>query len=253
MKAVEDYSQETVDRLCMALGWAIANEKTFTRLGQMGVDESGLGDRAGRPGKRFKIMGILRDTLRQKSVGIIEEIPEKGLVKYAKPAGVIAALVPTTNPALTPPGVGIYALKCKDAVISSPHPRSRNTTLETVKIMRAALRRQAVPEDLFQCVEKPSIPMAQELMSICDLTIATGGTAMAAIRLLERAGAEVIACSFVVDLPDLGGRAKLEGLGKGLAEDYEACLGACAGVVFLCVVLEADGRQRLFPVAGRTL
>ena len=178
MKAVEDYSQETVDRLCMALGWAIANEKTFTRLGQMGVDESGLGDRAGRPGKRFKIMGILRDTLRQKSVGIIEEIPEKGLVKYAKPAGVIAALVPTTHPALTPPGVGIYALKCKDAVIFSPHPRSRNTTLETVKIMRAALRRQAVPEDLFQCVEKPSIPLAQELMSICDLTIATGGTAM---------------------------------------------------------------------------
>ena len=68
---------------------------------------------------------MLRDALRQKSMGIIEEIPEKGIVKYAKPAGVIASLVPTTNPELTPPVTGIYALKCKDAVIFSPHPRGQ--------------------------------------------------------------------------------------------------------------------------------
>ncbi len=178
MKAIEDYDQNTVDRLCQAVGWATANEKTFTRIAQMGVDESGIGDRAGRAAKRFKIMGILRDTLRQKSVGIIEEDLEKGLVKYAKPAGVIAALVPTTNPELTPPGVGIYALKCKDAVIFSPHPRSKKTTFEMVKIMREALRKLGAPEDIFQCTERPSIPLAQELMSICDLTLATGGMAM---------------------------------------------------------------------------
>ncbi len=178
MKAVEDYDQDTVDRLCQALGWATANENTFTRVAQMGVDESGIGDRDGRVAKRFKIMGILRDALRQKSVGVIEEDPEKGLVKYAKPAGVIAALVPTTNPELTPPGVGIYALKCKDAVIFSPHPRSKNTTSEMVRVMRQTLRKHGAPEDLFQCAEKPSIPLAQELMSICDLTIATGGMAM---------------------------------------------------------------------------
>ena len=75
MKAIEDYDQATVDRLCQAVGWATANEKTFTRLAQMGVDESGLGDREGRPAKRFKIIGILRDALRQKSMGVIEEIP----------------------------------------------------------------------------------------------------------------------------------------------------------------------------------
>ncbi len=178
MKAVEDYDQDTVDRLCQALGWATANENTFTRVAQMGVDESGIGDRDGRVAKRFKIMGILRDALRQKSVGVIEEDPEKGLVKYAKPAGVIAALVPTTNPELTPPGVGIYALKCKDAVIFSPHPRSKKTTSEMVRVMRQTLRKHGAPEDLFQCAEKPSIPLAQELMSICDLTIATGGMAM---------------------------------------------------------------------------
>jgi sulfoacetaldehyde dehydrogenase len=178
MKAVEDYDQESVDRLCQAVGWATANEKTFTRVAQMGVDESGIGDRVGRVAKRFKILGILRDTLRQKSMGIIEENPEKGLVKYAKPAGVIVALVPTTNPELTPPGVGIYALKCKDAVIFSPHPRSKNTTMEMVRVMRETLRKQGAPVDLYQCVEKPSIPLSQELMSICDLTIATGGMAM---------------------------------------------------------------------------
>ncbi len=113
--------------------------------------------------------------LRQKSMGIIEEIPEKGIVKYAKPAGVIASLVPVTNAALTEAGNGIFALKCKDAIIFSPHPASKKTTNETVRIMRAALKKQGAPEDIFQCIEKPSIPLAQELMSICDLTIATGG------------------------------------------------------------------------------
>jgi sulfoacetaldehyde dehydrogenase len=178
MCLIEGYDQAKVDRLCKAVAWAVANEETFTRLSHMSVDESGLGDREGRPNKRFKIMGILRDALRQKSMGIIEEIPEKGIVKYAKPAGVVASLVPVTNASLTEAGNGIYALKCKDAIIFSPHPASQKTTNETVRIMRAALKNQGAPEDIFQCIEKPSIPLAQELMSICDLTIATGGPAM---------------------------------------------------------------------------
>src|SRR6185437_9113453 len=80
MRAIEHYDQATVDRLCQAIGWATANEKTFTRLAHQGVDESGLGDRDGRVSKRFKIMGILRDALRQKSMGVIEEISAKGIV-----------------------------------------------------------------------------------------------------------------------------------------------------------------------------
>ena len=178
MKAIEDYDQARIDRLCQAVGWATANATTFTRLANMSVDESGLGDRAGRPNKRFKIMGILRDALRQKSMGVIEEIPEKGIVKYAKPVGVIASLVPVTNAALTESGNGIYSLKCKNAIIFSPHPASKKTTFETVRIMRTTLKEQGAPEDLFLCIEKPSIPMAEYLMSICDLTIATGGPAM---------------------------------------------------------------------------
>lgn len=178
MDAIADYDQAQVDQLCQALGWATANEKTFKRLADMSIDESGLGDRETRYNKRFKIYGILRDVLRQKSMGIIEEVPEKGLVKYAKPVGVIASLVPVTNAALTEAGNGIFAIKCKNAMIFSPHPASKNTTIETVRIMRDVLRKNGAPEDLFICIEKPSIPLANELMAACDLTIATGGPAM---------------------------------------------------------------------------
>jgi sulfoacetaldehyde dehydrogenase len=178
MEAIKDYDQATVDRLCQAIAWAAANEKTFTRLAQMGVEESDLGDPQGRVSKRFKIMGILRDALRQKSMGIVEEDPEKSLVKYAKPAGVIASLIPTTNPGLTSPGTAIYALKAKDAVIFSPHPRSKGTTFEAVRIMRETLKKQGATGDLFQCIKNPSIPVTQELMTVCDLTMATGGKPM---------------------------------------------------------------------------
>ena len=84
---IETYDQARVDRLCQAVAWAVANKKTFTRLVEEGIAESGLGDAVSRMGKRMKIRGVLRDALRQKSVGIIEEIPEKGIVKYGKPAG----------------------------------------------------------------------------------------------------------------------------------------------------------------------
>ena len=128
--------------------------------------------------KRFKIHGILRDALRTKSVGVIEEDPAKGLVKYAKPAGVIASIVPMTNPELTPPGTAIYAIKARDAVIFCGHPRTKATTNETVRIMREVMVREGAPADVFQCVEQPSIPLSQELMATCDLTLATGGAAM---------------------------------------------------------------------------
>src|SRR5437773_682566 len=171
--AAASYDQAAVDRLCRAVAWAGGNEQTATKLANMSVDESGMGSR--EPKRRAKVLGILRDALRQKSIGIIEEIPEKGIVKYAKPAGVITSLIPVTSPYVTPIGIAIYAIKCKDAVIFSPHPASSNTTNETVRVMRAALHRLGAPEDLLQCVEWPSIPLANELMRTADLTIATAG------------------------------------------------------------------------------
>ena len=178
MRAAYSYDQARVDDLCRAVGWATANEHTFVELTEMSVAESGMGNADGGKTRRFKIIGILRDALRQKSVGVIEEIPEKGIVKYGKPAGVVAGLLPVTNPVVTMVAMTINALKCRDAVIFSPHPTSRRTALETTRILREALKNQGAPEDLVLCIEKPSIPLAQELMSICDLTVATGGASM---------------------------------------------------------------------------
>ena len=176
MAAAASLDQAAVDRLCRAIAWAGGNEVTATRLAAMSVEESGMG--SPEPSRRAKVLGILRDALRQKSMGVIEEIPEKGIVKYAKPAGVIASLIPVTSPYVTPIGIAIYAIKCKDAVVFSPHPGSKRTTNETVRILRAALDQIGAPVDLLQCVEKPSIPLAQALMAGCDLTIATGGPPM---------------------------------------------------------------------------
>jgi sulfoacetaldehyde dehydrogenase len=176
MRQAESFDQATVDRLCRAIAWAGGNEATATRLARMSVDESGMG--SPEPSRRGKVLGILRDALRQKSMGVIEELPEKGIVKYAKPAGVIASLIPVTSPYVTPIGIAIYAVKCRDAVIFSPHPSSRRTTNETVRMLRSALAALGAPVDLLQCIERPSIPLAQELMASCDLTIATGGPPM---------------------------------------------------------------------------
>src|SRR5207253_615825 len=111
MAAVADYDQETVDRLCRAVAWATANEETFGRLTRMSVDESGMGSAEGVPARRWKILGILRDALRTRTVGVIEEVPEKGIVKYAKPVGVIAGVLPVTNPLVTMVNMAINALK----------------------------------------------------------------------------------------------------------------------------------------------
>jgi len=116
--------------------------------------------------------------LRQKSTGLVEEIPEKGILKYAKPAGVIASLIPMTNPALTPPVTGVYSAKARNAVIFSPHPRTKNTTREMVELMREACKKIGAPEDLFQVISEPSVPATQYLMKSCDLTLATGGQPM---------------------------------------------------------------------------
>src|SRR5438445_13849262 len=121
MAAVDHYDQATVDRLCRAVAWATANEETFGRLTRMSVDESGMGSAEGVPARRWKILGILRDALRTRTVGVIEEAPEKGIVKYAKPVGVIAGVLPVTNPLVSMVKMAFNALKCRDARTFSQH------------------------------------------------------------------------------------------------------------------------------------
>lgn len=279
MAAVDGYDQATVDRLCRAIAWATANERTFGRLTRMSVDESGMGSADGVPARRWKILGILRDALRTKSVGIIEEIPEKGIVKYAKPAGVIAGLLPVTNPLVTMVNMAINAIKCRDAVIFSPHPLSRNTALAILRVLRAALKKQGAPEDLLLCLPKPSIPLAQELMSLCDLTIATGGAAMVKAAYSSGkpaygvgAGNATVVVDETADLADAARNtriSKTQNHGSGCSCDgnllveatvYDAFLealekegGYLAGVAekrqLEAVMWDADGRRTLDTIA----
>ena len=175
---LETYSQERLDRLCQAVGAAVCDAKTWGALCDEAVDETKLGDKVTKRNKRNKLKLILRDCLRQKSVGVIEEIPEKGIKKYAKPVGVIAVLVPTTNPCLTPAGQVLYAIKARDAIVCSPHPRAANVTNKCINIIREVLKREGAPEDIIQGLPKPSIALSQKLMEKCDLVIATGGRPM---------------------------------------------------------------------------
>lgn len=177
-KEFEKWSQEDIDRTIRSIAQKVANSKTFHELVEMGIQESRFGDPVSRENKRFKIRGILRDCLREKSVGIIEEIPEKKIVKYAKPVGVIACIIPATNPDLTPAGNAIYAIKARNAIIFSPHPRTAKTSNMTCALMREGLARVGAPEDLVQCLgqtAKINKVMSEALMTRCDLVIATGG------------------------------------------------------------------------------
>ncbi|MDO4711049.1 MAG: aldehyde dehydrogenase family protein [Peptostreptococcaceae bacterium] len=178
-KEFEKWSQKEVDRVIQAIAWKVANSKTFRELVSMSIEESKMGDFVSRENKKFKIRGVLRDALRQKSVGIIEEIPEKGIVKYGKPVGVIACVVPATNPDLTPAGNAIYALKARNAIIFSPHPRAVKTGGRTIELMREGLREVGAPEDLIQILgqgqAKVNKELSEALNTKCDLVIATGG------------------------------------------------------------------------------
>lgn len=177
-EVIAGYDQERVDRLCQAVAAEITNMKLWGPICDEAVEETGLGDKISKRNKRNKIKLILRDCLRAKSVGIIEELPEKGIAKYAKPVGVIASLVPTTNPCLTPAGQILYAIKARDVMICSPHPRAKKVTNKCIDIIRGVLEREGAPSDIIQGIEKPSIALTAELMKRCDLIIATGGRPM---------------------------------------------------------------------------
>lgn len=175
---IATYDQKTVDRLCQAVTAAVANATTWAQLCDEAVDETRLGDKVTKRNKRTKLKLILRECMRQKSVGMIEYDAVKGISKYAKPVGVIASLVPTTNPCLTPAGQIIYAIKARDVIICSPHPRAKVVTNKCINIIREALVKEGAPADIIQGIEEPSIALTQELMKRCDLVIATGGRPM---------------------------------------------------------------------------
>lgn len=178
-RAIDSHTQEAADRLVTAVAWSVVRQDRAEALARLAVDEGGFGNYADKVVKiRNRIMGTLADMAGVRTVGVVEEIPERGLVKIAKPVGVVAALIPTTGPDATPPLKTLLALKGRNAIIIAAHPRTRQTTALAVSYMRAACEQLGVPGDLVQCIDPPALPKTQALMRQADLIVATGGEGM---------------------------------------------------------------------------
>jgi len=176
---IEFWPQEKVDEMVLAVGWAFMNENTRKALAKLAVDESGIGVYEDKLAKiRSKTLGTLRDQVGVKTCGVVEEIPEKGLIKLAKPIGVIANVVPCTNPESTICCLSLSTLKTRNAMIVSPHPRTQGSSYLTIRYAREALKKVGAPEDLLQCIKNTSQEKTSELMSACDFAVATGGAAL---------------------------------------------------------------------------
>lgn len=178
-KVAEGYSQEFVDELITAVCWGIVKDGPAQEIAKLAVEESRMGTYEAKYAKLMvKLRGALRDMKGQKSVGIIERDDEKGIVKIAKPVGVVGAIVPCTNPEATPVLKAMMAIKTRNAVIFAPHPRTKKTNTFIVNLMRKTLSRYGVPEDLLIPIEEPTMDISSELMRQCDLILATGGSGM---------------------------------------------------------------------------
>jgi acyl-CoA reductase-like NAD-dependent aldehyde dehydrogenase len=178
-QAIEHYTQEQVDELVTAVAWAVVRKDRAEALARLAVDEGGFGNYADKVTKINKrVVGVLADMAGMRTVGVVEELPDAGLVKMAKPVGVVAALIPTTGPDATPPVKTLFALKGRNAIICAPHPRTRGTTEAVVGFMRDACEQVGAPADLVQSLPAPSLPKTQELMRQADLVVATGGAGM---------------------------------------------------------------------------
>ena len=175
-EAFRDVNQERADAAVRALAWSVYKPEHARELAALAVADTGLGNVPDKIVKnQHKTFGTLRDLLRAKSVGIIEEDKAKGIVKYAKPMGVIAALTPSTNPAATPVNKTMMAIKGRNAVVIAPSPLGYETTKRTVDYMRAALDQAGLPADLVQILPPPvTKELTEALMKAADLVVVTG-------------------------------------------------------------------------------
>ncbi len=171
-----DVSQERADEAVTALAWALYKPERARELAEMAVADTGLGNVADKVIKnQRKTFGTLRDLLRAKSVGVIDEDKARGIVRYAKPMGVVAAVTPSTNPAATPVNKSMMAIKGRNAIVIAPSPAGWTTSERAGAYMRAELGRIGAPPDLVQVLPQPaSKGMTQALMEMADLVVVTG-------------------------------------------------------------------------------
>jgi len=172
----DGWSQARVDEVVAAAAWAILEPARNRELAELAVADTGVGDVDDKVRKNHrKTLGLLRDLHGMKTVDVIAELPELGLIEIARPVGVVAAITPSTNPAATPANKIINALKARNAIVVAPSPKGRSTCARLIEFIHAQFDRIDAPRDLVQmlpgAITKAS---TAALMREADLVVATG-------------------------------------------------------------------------------
>ena len=171
------YTQEQVDKIFFAA--AMAANKQRISLAKMAVEETGMGIVEDKVIKNHYaaeyIYNAYKDT---KTCGVIEEDTSFGIKKIAEPIGVIAAVIPTTNPTSTAIFKTLISLKTRNAIIISPHPRAKNSTIAAAKVVLDAAVAAGAPKGIIAWIDVPSLELTNEVMKSADIILATGGPGM---------------------------------------------------------------------------
>lgn len=171
------FDQDDVDNTVKLVTRAIFDHAE--ELAKMAVEETQMGVYEDKVAKnRNKSKGVWYDLKGKKSMGILSIDERTGLIEIAKPIGVVAGVVPMTNPIVTPMSKISFALKTKNAIIISPHPKAKKCSTQAVKYILEAIREMEVPDGMVQIIEEPTLEKTQTLMALCDVTVATGGMPM---------------------------------------------------------------------------
>lgn len=174
--AFAEANQDRTDEAVRALAWSLYKPEHARELAELAVVDTGLGNVPDKIiKKQRKTFGTLRDLLRVRSVGEIERDERRGLVKFAKPVGVVGAVTPSTNPGATPVNKAMMAIKGRNAMIIAPSPLGYRTTALAVRYMREALGQIGLPPDLIQILPAPvTKETTQAVMEAVDLVVVTG-------------------------------------------------------------------------------
>ena len=176
-KEFATFSQEKVDKIFFAA--AIAANKMRIPLAKMAVEETGMGVVEDKVIKNHYAAEYIYNAYRNtKTCGVIEEDKEFGIQKIAEPIGIIAAVIPTTNPTSTAIFKTLLALKTRNGIIISPHPRAKKSTIEAAKVVLKAAVEAGAPEGIIDWIDVPSLELTNMVMKECDIILATGGPGM---------------------------------------------------------------------------
>ena len=172
----ENAEQEVVDELITGLAWALINPETNRSLSNQAVKDTGLGNSDDKFNKNYrKTLGLLRDLKNAPSVGVIKEIPHKGLVEIARPVGIVGAVTPSTNPIATPLNNTLNAIKGRNAIILAPSPKGDAVCELIVEILQGVLVQLGRPKYLIQKIPSPaSKDLTKKLMESVDMVVVTG-------------------------------------------------------------------------------